>query len=208
MSEHRKPEIKPKRSKFWIPLLLAFVVITLVLVVVNQISIKPTNTIEDIPVAVERPLPVQIDIESIGASSSLIQTGLNADGTIEVPDVEQPLQASWYNKFPIPGEAGPAIILGHVNGNGQRGVFARLSELEPGDSFTITLENSVVQEWIVYDKRQVPKDDFPTDEVYNITPDPEIRLITCGGVLDRASASYKDNIIVYARLRAPPTESN
>src|SRR4051794_18873662 len=37
--------------------------------------------------------PVSIDIPKIKAHSSLIPLGLNADNTVEVPSVNQPLQA-------------------------------------------------------------------------------------------------------------------
>jgi hypothetical protein len=29
---------------------------------------------------------------------------------------------------------------------------------------------------------------------------PELRLITCGGTFDRARGSYRDNLVVFARL--------
>lgn len=47
---------------------------------------------------------------------------------------------------------------------------------------------------------QVPKSAFPTDAVYGDTAAPELRLITCGGELDTARRSYRDNIIVFAML--------
>jgi hypothetical protein len=47
-----------------------------------------------------------------------------------------------------------------------------------------------------------PKDGFPTDRVYQPTPDAELRLITCGGEFDRSRLSYRDNIVVYA-IRVP-----
>jgi ribosomal protein L14 len=47
---------------------------------------------------------------------------------------------------------------------------------------------------------QVDKDAFPTGEVYGPVAAAELRLITCGGVFDRASGSYTDNVIVFARL--------
>jgi hypothetical protein len=34
--------------------------------------------------------------------------------------------------------------------------------------------------------------------VYGMTPEPTLRLITCGGVFDSASRSYRDNVIVFA----------
>ena len=47
---------------------------------------------------------------------------------------------------------------------------------------------------------QYPKDRFPTRAVYGDVAGPELRLITCGGELDRAARSYRDNIVVYARM--------
>jgi hypothetical protein len=45
---------------------------------------------------------------------------------------------------------------------------------------------------------QVAIGQFPTDAVYGDTAGPELRLITCGGTFDRATHSYRDNVIVYA----------
>jgi hypothetical protein len=38
--------------------------------------------------------------------------------------------------------------------------------------------------------------------VYEVRPDSELRLITCGGVFDAADRSYLDNVVVTA-LPAP-----
>ncbi len=42
------------------------------------------------------------------------------------------------------------------------------------------------------------KDEFPTARVYGPTPAAELRLITCGGALDRSAHRYDDNVIVFA----------
>lgn len=148
-----------------------------------------------VPAAV---VPISVDIFEIGAHSSLIATGLNPDGTLEVPDVERPGQASWYEHSPVPGEAGPAIVLGHVNGGGRPGVFARLHELEPGDQVQVGRSDGAVLPFTVTGVRTVPKGRFPTAEVYRDTPNPQLVLITCGGELDRGAHSYKSNVIVRA----------
>jgi hypothetical protein len=48
--------------------------------------------------------------------------------------------------------------------------------------------------------RSYPKNEFPTDEVYAPTPNPQLRLITCGGEFDYNHRSYLDNEVVYAVL--------
>ncbi len=45
----------------------------------------------------------------------------------------------------------------------------------------------------------VPKDAFPTAAVYGAVPDPELRLITCGGTFDYSTRSYLSNTVVYAK---------
>ncbi|MFI0462624.1 class F sortase [Saccharopolyspora sp. 5N102] len=150
--------------------------------------------------AVPRSEPAWIEIPRIGARSSLVPLGLNPDRTIEVPSVHQPMQAGWYEYGPTPGETGPAVVLGHVNGDGQDGIFARLRELRPGDEILIGRQDGRVARFVVDRMAQPPKTGFPADEVYGNTAGPELRLITCGGSFDHSARSYRDNIIAFAAL--------
>lgn len=163
-------------------------------------STSATSTTAQRPGALPASLPAEISIPKIGASSSLIQLGLNPDETIEVPPVEKPLQAGWYRYSPTPGELGPSIILGHVNGGGQAGIFARLHELSPGDEVLVGRQDSSTARFVVRSVEQVAKVDFSAQKVYGDTAAPELRLITCGGEFDRQRRSYRDNVIVYAAL--------
>jgi hypothetical protein len=142
--------------------------------------------------------PAAIDIPRIGAHSSLVPLGLNADNTIEVPPVSKPQQAGWYEYGPTPGETGPAVILGHVDGNKQPGIFYRLKELAPGDQVSVSRVDGSTARFVVTKVEEIGKDVFPSDAVYDDTPGPELRLITCGGSFDHAAHSYRDNIIVFA----------
>lgn len=145
-----------------------------------------------------RSRPLWIEVPDIGAHSSLIPLSLNADRTVEVPSVDQPMQAGWYQHSPTPGQTGPSVVLGHVNGGGRDGIFARLHELDPGDEIRIGREDGQVAQFVVERTEQVPKTHFPTDAVYGNTTDPELRLITCGGSFDEAADSYRDNVIAFA----------
>jgi sortase (surface protein transpeptidase) len=130
----------------------------------------------------------------------LIPLGLNKDGTVEVPPVERPMQAGWYSLGPTPGEVGPAVVLGHVDGYRNPGIFYRLHELVPGDDVEISRADGSVVRFVVRKVDQVAKAQFPTEAVYGQTPDSELRLITCGGRFNQAAHSYVDNIVVYATL--------
>lgn len=157
--------------------------------------------------------PTAITIPKIGAHSTLIPLALGADGELAPPPVTEPMQAGWYagadpnvagDEFQ-PGEIGPAVIAGHVDGivdgrKGQPGIFARLHELAPGDAILIDRDGQSQLRFIVTAVQRFAKAAFPTQSVYGPTETPELRLITCGGEFDRSSGHYVDNTIVWASL--------
>jgi hypothetical protein len=156
------------------------------------------------PVAPAAPLaaaaPVGLRIDSINASSTLVPLGLNANRTVTVPPVATPMQASWYRLGPAPGAPGPAVILGHVNGDGKEGIFARLNEVKPGDQVKVSRADGKTAVFTVTKLQQVAKDAFPTTAVYGDTSAAELRLVTCGGDFDQSKHSYADSIIAFATL--------
>jgi hypothetical protein len=152
--------------------------------------------------ALPRSKPMRVSIPAIDAVSSLMALQLNPDRTIQVPPLSNPMQAGWYSLGPTPGEAGSSVILGHVDGHNEPGIFFRLRELQPGNPVLVTREDGTTARFVVYGTEQVPKDDFPTEKVYGATARPELRLITCGGYFDRQSGNYRDNLIVFAVLAA------
>jgi sortase (surface protein transpeptidase) len=140
--------------------------------------------------------PHRIVIPAIGVDADVIDLGVNANGTMEVPT--DFAQTGWFTPGPRPGRVGPAVIAGHVDSRDGPAVFFRLTELEAGDLIEVHSDDGEVVTFEVRELEQHPKDAFPTERVYSGTPGPELRLITCGGVFDHAERSYRDNIIVYA----------
>jgi LPXTG-site transpeptidase (sortase) family protein len=146
------------------------------------------------------PLPVSVSIPAIEVQSDLITVGLNPDGTLEVPQPGPDYdKAAWFDGSPRPGDVGPAVIEGHVDSaaNGPS-VFYRLGALVAGDRIDVTRADGSVVGFRVDEVRVVPKDDFPTLEVYRNTDGPELRVITCGGDFDSSARSYVDNVVVFA----------
>jgi LPXTG-site transpeptidase (sortase) family protein len=146
-----------------------------------------------------RSVPVGLRIPAIGVDTPVMQLGLAADGSVQVPPVTAHDRAGWYRNSPTPGRTGPSVILGHVTvGAYGDGVFRHLARLRPGDRIVTRLKNGGAPEFTVTDVRTVAKSDFPTEAVYGDVDRPELRLITCGG--PRAGTGYLDNVIVFARL--------
>jgi sortase (surface protein transpeptidase) len=159
-----------------------------------------TPTPQDQPKGLLPSPPVWLAIPKLGVHSSLVPLGLNPDGSVQVPSLDDPMQAGWYSYGPTPGEVGPAVLLGHVDGYQRAGVFYRLRQLAPGDEVLVTRKDGARVAFRVRRVDVVPKPSFPTQAVYGNTTVPELRLVTCGGPFDRAAASYQDNVIVYAAM--------
>ncbi|WP_216212352.1 class F sortase [Amycolatopsis aidingensis] len=159
---------------------------------------EPAATVVD--AADERVKPTRISIPKLEATSSLIEVGMDENRQIEVPPIDQPMQAAWYKHAQVPGDPGPAVILGHVDGRQQPGIFYRLHELTAGDEILINLADGTELRFRTTRVQQIDKDEFPTELVYGSADEPELRLITCGGAFDEQAQSYTDNVIAYAEL--------
>ncbi len=140
-------------------------------------------------------VPTSVDIPAIGVHASIAPLGLGADGVIQVPDHFD--QAGWYSGGPRPGDAGPAVLLGHVDSRTGPAVFFRLKELQPGDTVMVT-SSTGTESFIVDSVAKYPKTEFPTEAVYGPVSGRALRLVTCGGTFDNAQRSYLSNVIVFA----------
>jgi hypothetical protein len=143
--------------------------------------------------------PVAVSIPRIGVQSTLVDLGLEDDGTMEVPE---PAVAGWYSKGPKPGALGPAVIAGHVTWDRAPAVFYRLGSMRRGDRVTVTREDGKTAVFTVTRVDRFSKSRFPTKAVYGAIDHAGLRLITCGGTYDAAERTYLDNVVVFAKLEA------
>jgi Sortase domain len=143
--------------------------------------------------------PMRIDIPSIGVSSSLLQLGLNADRTMQVPSNFS--LAGWYDGSAQPGDWGkPTVILGHVDSSSGPAVFYRLKTIQPGADVWVLRGDQTWVRFVVDRVAQYPKSGFPTKLVYAPRPGRTLRLITCGGAFDHSTGHYVDNIVAFAHI--------
>lgn len=151
------------------------------------------------PGADEVPEPVTVRIPSIGVETSLEALKVDSAGVLEPPTRAD--RAGWYAKGVAPGDAGPAVIAGHVDSKTGPGVFYRLPELRPGAEVQVERKDGSKLTFVVNHTYSTQKTEFPTAGVYGPAPLSELRLVTCGGDFDRVAGSYRDNVIVEAVLK-------
>jgi hypothetical protein len=140
--------------------------------------------------------PVRLRISAAGVDTALERLGRAPDRSIALPS--KPERAGWFAGGPRPGQAGPAVVIGHVDSDSGPAVFVRLAQLDRGDTVLVDRADGSTATFRVTRQQRVAKADFPTAEVYAPDLAPSLRLITCGGSFDRGIGRYRDNVIVYA----------
>jgi hypothetical protein len=142
--------------------------------------------------------PTHLSIPAIGVSATVTSLGIHPDQTVEVP--ANPDQAGWYRLGSHPGQAGSAVILGHVDSTHGPAVFYRLRSLARGDEVAVRASDGSVTHFEVTSISTYANADFPAQKVYRSTGRPGLALVTCGGRYDAAHGGYQANVVVFADL--------
>ena len=165
-------------------------------------SSEPSAEPEPEPTGMSRSAAVRVRAPSVDIDSVVNETGLNAEGEIQVPQHgPQYDEAAWFTGSPSPGELGPSVLLGHVDSvSTGPSVFFELGGIAEGDEVTVTRADGEDVTFEVYRIDRYAKNAFPTASVYGNTEGPELRLITCGGDINEGTGHYEDNVVVYAKV--------
>jgi sortase family protein len=103
--------------------------------------------------------------------------GTGPAGELQVP--ADPQELGWFAGSAVPGQSGPAVVVGHVDSWQGPGVFRRLRDLHAGDPIDVPRSDGTVAHFVVDSVESFDKDAFPTQHVYGPTPGPSLRLVTC-----------------------------
>nr|WP_314219649.1 class F sortase [Streptomyces sp. DSM 40713] len=147
-----------------------------------------------------RSRPVRLFIPKIGVDAPFVDLAIGPTGQLEPPPANDVNLVGWHAKGASPGEAGTAIIAGHVDTKTSPAVFVGLSALAKGDGFQVLRADGSKPSFRVDSVETFDKADFPDERVYGDTSAAQVRLITCAGAYDRRVKDYTDNLVVFAHL--------
>ncbi|MCW5252668.1 class F sortase [Streptomyces sp. SHP 1-2] len=149
-------------------------------------------------------VPRRLEIPGLDVRAPVMARGLNTAGAVEPPPFDLPGTVGWYSPGVTPGEAGTALMVGHVDTETRPAVFYRVSSLEPGDTIRVVRGDAGVAEFTVDDVRVLDREGFDARQAYGPRAEgrAELRLITCGGTYDRTARAYTANVVVSAYLTA------
>lgn len=142
--------------------------------------------------------PRYIDIPRLGVHARVLSVGLARDGSIATPGNVH--DAAWYTGSVKPGQAGTALIDGHVSSWSSRGVFYNLTLLAAGDTFSVELGDGTVVQYrvvktAVYDAALVDMSAVLSSIEPNMNA---LNLISCTGDVIDGTNDFSERIVVFS----------
>jgi LPXTG-site transpeptidase (sortase) family protein len=160
-----------------------------------------TTTPVQTRVATATPLvPIRLQIPSIGVNAEVEQVGQKEDGTMGTP--KKFSNVAWYAPGPMPGQAGNAVIDGHVNNAlTTAGVFAHLNKVTLGDTIVVFNASGTPISFVVTKIQEYPADMAPSNTIFATTGPSGLVLITCDGSWVPSQKSFDKRLVVFASLK-------
>jgi hypothetical protein len=152
------------------------------------------------PAPLPRSTPLTLAIPSVRLSAPLLGLGMDGKGAAELPPFSLPRTAGWLRDSASPGEAGTAVVVGHVDTTSGPAVFWNLAAVRPGAEVDVTRLDGRTAVFTVDRLGEYPKTGFPAAQVYGPSSGAQLRVVTCGGAFDRARHEYTGNVVLFAHL--------
>lgn len=147
--------------------------------------------------AVAPDLPKQLTIQKLGISARVTRLSVRENSEPKYP--QNIYDVGWYENSAKPGEAGAALLIGHINGAEKQGVFHDLTNLVPGDEFQIemgdgTIKNFYIVKMEAYDRNNV---DYQALLETGLEGKPGLNLLTAVGAFE-SNADVVQQLGVFA----------
>jgi LPXTG-site transpeptidase (sortase) family protein len=143
--------------------------------------------------------PDRLVIDKLEIDAYIQHVGLARSGNMGVPTNFK--DVGWYKLGPEPGEAGNAVIAGHLdNALGLAGVFSKISTLESGDIIVVKNADGKTRRFKVVKKQIYDYTSADTREIFKSDGPSRLVLITCSGTWLRSERSYTSRLVVFADL--------
>lgn len=142
-------------------------------------------------------LPKSITIKKINVYARILQLGVLSSGALATP--RNTNDTGWYEGSSKPGDGGTALIVGHVSGAVNVGIFYNLKKLVSGDVISVERGDGTKIDYKVVSKEEVPLDKVDMNKLLlPVTPGKAgLNLMTCGGKYQSDKETFTDRLIVY-----------
>lgn len=144
--------------------------------------------------------PVRIEIPRLHAVAPIVQVATLPNNELDVP--LNPKIVGWWDRGAKPGaKRGTAILDGHINYAGVKGVLADIGTLDPGDLVYVYGMHGRTHTKVrfkITGVRTYSKTTLPYKEIFDQKSVGRLAIVTCGGPFDASTGNYRDNIVAFA----------
>ncbi|MDT4891951.1 MAG: hypothetical protein QOE97_986 [Pseudonocardiales bacterium] len=144
--------------------------------------------------------PERIEIPRLHAVAPIVHVVTLPDNSLEVP--QDPKIVGWWDTGAKPGaKTGTAILDGHINFAGVKGVLADIGTLNPGDTvyvYGVSGGKHTTVKFSITGVRTYDKHALPYQEIFDQKSVGRLAIVTCGGPFDASTGNYRDNIVAFA----------
>jgi LPXTG-site transpeptidase (sortase) family protein len=145
-------------------------------------------------------IPARLRIPSIGIDAHVEQVGTKADGSMGTP--QNFTDVAWYALGPKPGEAGSAVIAGHVNNAlTLPGVFEHLSQVNLGDTVLVSDASGRTLTYVVVSSQTYAVDGAPLNDIFAAAGPSQLVLVSCDGDWVSSQHQFNERLVVVAKLQ-------
>lgn len=140
--------------------------------------------------------PGTLVIPKISVNAPIEQVTVDSNNDMAPP--QKPTDVGWYSPGVSPGEAGDAVIDGHLDWYGMpQAVFYNLNRLAAGDEVDVISQSGVKLRFQVTDSTSVSRTAHPAG-LFARTGPARLTLITCEGTWDQSAGQYTQRLLVNA----------
>lgn len=133
---------------------------------------------------------------ALGIWAPVATFALNDDLTMPVP--QEAGLVAWYQYSARAGVTGNAVLAGHRDWQGRRGVFYDLGRLAEADEVWLRDAAGAWHRYRVVWSASIEDAVAPLDDILGPTRDAVLTLITCSGTFDRTTGRYTERRVVRA----------
>ena len=157
----------------------------------------PARSPPQLPAVKAREAGWRLVITRLGIDAQIQPVGIDRAGAMAAPPNLE--DVGWFNRGPLPGEPGDAVIDGHVGLPSQPAVFRQLRFLRLGDEIDVIWADGRSLTFKVSGVQTVSADSHPAGVFARAGP-ARLSLITCAGAWVQSKRTYSDRLIVTAML--------
>jgi LPXTG-site transpeptidase (sortase) family protein len=139
-------------------------------------------------------------IPAIGVDAPVEPVGVTS-GVLNVPHENQWTGVGWYENGPVPGQAGSAVIDGHLDRpGGLPAVFWKLNQLHVGDTVMVVDTQGKSLNFRVVGVQAYAPSAAPLNKIYGDTSGTYLNLITCAGQWIPSQHQTTQRLVVYTKM--------